>query len=223
MSNCLPFLRYFFYLGFNWNWRIALILIRLEWAGEKKYAIQTTGANNLMHVKKSGIDIAHATIYMPASYHLLEDSFKRIPATEKKHLLDIGCGRGRIVCVALYHQFKQVTGIDFSANLCKAANQNLQRVQQKLLSPSAEIICADATNYVIPDNVTTITLFNPFDEFVLRKVAAQIEASYQRMPRKIFIIYINPLHRKIFEKSGWTEEHYYLEHTYFEYSIFSKK
>ena len=68
----MKFLRYFFYLVFNWNIRIAAHIIKQEMRGEKKYAINTTGADDLENLEDKGIDISHATVYMPASYDLLE-------------------------------------------------------------------------------------------------------------------------------------------------------
>ena len=96
----LSFLRYFFYLGINWNWRIATTIIRQEIKGEKKYGINTTGADELESLEKAGIDTSHATIYMPISYLLLQAIFKQLPLKPATHFLDIGCGKGRILCVA---------------------------------------------------------------------------------------------------------------------------
>jgi hypothetical protein len=86
------FIQYFFYLGINWNWSIAFHILLHEIKGERKYGIQTTGSDELKKTKAEGIDISHATVYMPASYLLLEDIFARLPADHRKHFLDIGCG-----------------------------------------------------------------------------------------------------------------------------------
>ena len=89
-------------------------MIRHEIKGEKKYGINTTGADELKKLKKKGIDVSHATMYMPVSYQLLEETLLQIPGDNKKHFFDIGCGKGRAMCVAAHYGFAKISGIDFS-------------------------------------------------------------------------------------------------------------
>ena len=89
-------------------------MIKQEVSGERKYGINTTGADELHNLEKQGIDISHATIYMPVSYTLLEEIFEQLPVTTCNHFLDMGSGKGRALCVAAHKGFKQVTGLDFS-------------------------------------------------------------------------------------------------------------
>jgi len=110
----LQYLQYLFYLAFNWNWTIAFIIIRQEIRGEKKYQINTTGADELKSLEKEGIDITHSTIYMPVTYGVIENAFDKLNLKANKHFLDIGCGKGRALCVAAFSGFKKITGIDFS-------------------------------------------------------------------------------------------------------------
>ena len=72
MMNLLPYIKYFSYIAFNWNIKIAVHILRQEIRGEKKYGIHSTGADELKKLEKKGIDISHATIYMPVSYELLK-------------------------------------------------------------------------------------------------------------------------------------------------------
>ena len=43
----IRYIQYFFYLASNWNLRIAWHILDKEIKGEKKYGIQTTGADDL--------------------------------------------------------------------------------------------------------------------------------------------------------------------------------
>ena len=122
----MRFLKYFFYIAFNWNPRIAMHMIWHEIRGEKKYASNSTGADELNTLEESGIDIDHATIYMPAPYDLLEEVFEKLDIGSFKHIIDIGCGKGRALCVAAAYGDKKITGIDFSKDLCRAATNNLE-------------------------------------------------------------------------------------------------
>ena len=143
------YIKYFFYLAINWNIKIAWYIITQEIRGEKKYGITTTGADELHSLEKKGIDIEHSTIYMPVSYDLLEEIFIRIKDRKYHHFLDIGCGKGRALCVAAQHGFATVTGIDLSKELCKQAEENLFVTQQKNKNLQYKIYNNDAFYFEI--------------------------------------------------------------------------
>lgn len=215
----LQYIRYFFYVGTNWNWYVAIVLLQQEIKGEKKYGINTTGADELKKLKRKGIDISHATLYMPVSYQLLEEALGQIPESNRKHFFDIGCGKGRAMCVAAHYGFKTVSGIDFSKEFCEAALQNLQATKQKIPSVNFEAAEADAAVAGIPNGADCIFLFNPFDETVMKKAAQHIQASISQKPRKAHIIYANPLYKNLFLANGFKEKYHSKKLRYFEISI----
>lgn len=219
------YLKYFFYLAINWNTRIAWHIVKEERKGEKKYGIKTTGADELKHLEKKGIDIEHATIYMPVSYGLLEDCFLQIKrwqtsATETctftEHFLDIGCGKGRALCMAAHAGFKKVTGIDFSKELCISAEQNLQLTKEKITSLNYTVINNDAFYFDIPPTVDCIFLFNPFDEVIMSNVVENIKASLLSHPRNLVIIYVNPVFKALFIEAGFRTVYHFQKMKYLE-------
>jgi len=240
------YIRYFFYISFNWNIRIATRILRAEIRGEKKYGIDTTGADELKDLDEMGIDITHATIYMPVSYELLEDVFSqlKLPASREwevgsgndplrnkisthsplpfNHFLDIGCGKGRAMCVAAHNGFTKITGIDLSKKLCDAAKQNCNIAQQKIALVEFEVINNDAFYYEIPADVDCIFMFNPFDEIIMSGVAFNINESLRQYPRAMKIIYVNPLHKSLFTNAGFKEIYYSKEMKYLEVAILEK-
>jgi SAM-dependent methyltransferase len=210
------YLHYFFYVGFNWNFRIALNIIKQEIKGEKKYNISTTGADELKDLSKKGIDTSHATMYMPISYTLLEHLFKQLPVTANRHFLDIGCGKGRAMCVAAYNGYTKITGIDFSEKFCEDARHNLNNVKKTFPKIHYTVYAADAMNYDIPPTADCLFLFNPFDVVVMTAVVFNIMDSARMHPREIFVVYANPLYEDLFVEEGFkkifhTKEMKYLE------------
>jgi SAM-dependent methyltransferase len=187
------YIRYFFYLAFNWNFRIAWYMIRFEIKGEKKYGINTTGADELKKLEKKSIDIEHATIYMPVNYSILEDLFQQLSNKTINHFIDIGCGKGRALCVAAHYGCTKVTGIDFSKELCEDAAANLSKTKQKIPALNYTVLNNDAFYYEIPTDADCIFLFNPFDAVIMSGVAENIIISYEKNPRDITILYANPL------------------------------
>ena len=216
------YIKYFFYLAYNWNIRIAWHIIMQEIAGEKKYGINTTCADELKKLENKGIDITHATIYRPVSYTFLEEIFQQLPASVRDHFLDIGSGKGRALCIAAHHGFKKVTGIDFSKELCDAAKDNLTITKQKIPALQYDIINNDAFYFEIPADVDCIFFFNPFDEIIMSGVADNILNSLQHHPRKMYIIYVNPLHKELFTSQGFKETWHSKKMKYLEAVILEK-
>ncbi len=217
------YIKYFFYIAYNWNISIAWHIIRQEIKGEKKYGIHTTGADELKKLEKAGIDILHATIYMPASYLLLEIIFNQLPNSSRTHFLDLGCGKGRAMCVAAHQGFKKVTGIDFSKALCDSAKENLSLTKKIIPELHFNIINNDAFYFEIPDDVDCIFLFNPFDEIIMSGVVENILITLEKSPRKISIIYVNPLHKDLFSSRGFKEIWYSKKLKYLEAIILENR
>jgi SAM-dependent methyltransferase len=216
------YIQYFFYLGLNWNWRIAFHILVHEIKGERKYQINTTGSDELKKIASAGVDISHATVYMPASYLLLEEVFTKLPANNRKHLVDIGCGKGRALCVAAYNGFNKVTGIDFSAGFCKIAEENLLKTKTIFPALNFSVINEDAAIIAMPPDADCIFFFNPFDEFIMKIVLKNILASYNKNPRNLYIIYLNPLYKTAFLQEGFKEIFYTCKMKYMEAVILHK-
>lgn len=223
MKKLFNYINYYFFLGLKWNFNIAWHIIKQEKKGEKKYGINTTGADNLSSLEKKGIDIDHAAIYMPVSYDLAEEIFTQLNGKTFHHFVDIGCGKGRAMCVAAHFGFKKVSGIDFSKELCNAAEKNLAITKVKFPEFNYRIINNDAFYFEIPDDADCIFLFNPFDEVILSGVAGNIAASYEINPRKITLIYINPLYAEELLVIGFEEIYHTKKLNYLEAVILELK
>lgn len=219
--RAFPYLKYFFYIAWHWNPIIAIYILFHEIKGEKKYGINTIGIDNLEELESNQLN--HATIYMPAIYSMLELVFEKINIAGVNHLLDIGCGKGRAICVAAAKGCKKVSGIDFSKDLCMDALQNLTIIQQKKPLLLAKIINNDAYTYAIPNDVDCIFLFNPFDDYLMKGVVRNILQSLAAHPRKIKIIYANPLNKSRFIDAGFGEIFYSKKMRYIEVSILENK
>lgn len=199
------YINYFHFLYDNWDFKIAWYMIKQELRGEKKYGINSTGADELEKLDELGIDVSHATIYMPVSFSLMEEILQQLALTPHNHFLDMGCGKGRALCMAAHYGFKRVTGLDISKDLCDIAKKNLSVTKEKIPDFEFKVINNDAFYFEIPDDVDCIFFFNPFDEIIMSAVVNNIFESLQNNPRKINIIYANPLHKEQFLKAGYRE------------------
>lgn len=218
----LEYSRYFFYIASNWNLRIALHIILQEIRGEKKYGIHTTGADELQSLEEKGIDIGHATIYMPVSYDVLEDVLHFCNPASFNHFIDIGCGKGRAMAVAAHLGAKKLTGIDFSKSFCEAARVNLENIQQQYKHFKLKILNNDAFYFDIPADADCIFMFNPFDDVIMSAVVENIETSLEENPRHIRIIYANPMQKQLFLEAGYQQTYHTKKMKYLEAIVLEK-
>lgn len=221
--HILKLTRYFFYLATNWNLNIAWHILMAEIRGEKKYGIDTTGADELESLNEQGIDTSHATIYMPASYDLLEIIFEQLKWFSPQHFIDFGCGKGRVLCVAAHYDVAKVTGLDISKSFCEEAEKNLKIVKQTKSKLQATVINNDAFYYAVPTDADCLFFFNPFDEILMSGVVENILKSLAERPRAIRIVYFNPLHKNVFTTRGFEEIFHVKKLKYLEACILNYK
>ena len=122
--------------------------------------------------------------------------------------------------MAAHYGFKKITGIDFSEKLTNVAKANMLSVKNDFQSLQYSVQTVDAADFAIPDDVDVIFLFNPFDEFVMKKVAENISISILTHRRDIFLVYENPLYKNIFLQIGFKEIYFIKKIEYLEASIF---
>ncbi len=217
------YLQYFFFLCTNWNIRIATHIIGHEIKNEKKYGIDTTGADDLALLEERGVDIDNATLYMPASYDLLETLFDKVNWEGVTHFVDIGCGKGRALCVAAHRGAKKLTGVDFSREFCEKARENLAITSRQVDGISHRVLHNDAFYFDIPDDCNCIFFFNPFDDVIMSGVVENIEISLERKPRAMQVLYINPLQKHLFLEAGYKQTWHFKKLKYLEAIILKKE
>jgi SAM-dependent methyltransferase len=83
-------------------------------------------------------------------------------------IVDVGCGRGRVLNWLLAHHPENVVyGIELDPEIAAATARRLRR------HPSVRIVCGDATE-LLPVEATVFYLFNPFEEHVVRRFAESV-------------------------------------------------
>lgn len=110
-------------------------------------------------------------------------------------LVDIGCGRGRVLAVLLRtHPAHTVVGIEVDAELASAAARRFRN------EPRCRVIAGDAIS-LLPDEATLLFLFNPFGRAAVERLRDQLE---QRPPSRppLRILYSNPHHLEAFEHAS---------------------
>ncbi|OVE82348.1 hypothetical protein BVY03_01155 [bacterium K02(2017)] len=169
---------------------------------DKKYNTDTSSWVETINLDVNEQQKKHAEMYQNTHALPLKKLLKTLPLPNDKILVDLGCGKARVLLVASQCGFKEARGIEFSKNLCEIANNNIKIFKNKTDSNvNFLIINSDVSDHDFDDDENVFFLFNPFDNYILEKVLHKINESLQRKNRKIWIIYRNALYKDSIEKA----------------------
>ncbi len=118
--------------------------------------------------------------------------------------IDFGSGKGRMVYLASrYYPFRRVIGVEFSQKLNDIAQKNVDRNRRRLRCKDIELVTTDVTDYAIPDDVTVVYMYDPFEGPVFRDLIKRLRASITQHPRQVRIIYRNPVMHDCLIENGF--------------------
>lgn len=117
--------------------------------------------------------------------------------------VDLGAGMGRVVYQAAKdYPFARVVGVELSQQLTDVARLNIERNRHRLTCRDVEIVTADILSYELPDDATIVYLYNPFVGDLFRRAMDRVLASYDRRPRRLRLIYANPVEHALVQATG---------------------
>jgi hypothetical protein len=165
--------------------------------------IHTTRPVQLFTLDITSENAVHGNRYEPTPYGVLEDLLLEIevdpPATT---FVDLGSGKGRIVCLAATFPFRRVIGVEFASGLHKIAESNIAALPAgKKKAREVRSVCMDAADYRLPGGPLVLFMFNPFNVQVISRVIGNVERSFSADPREIWILYYMPVHEAVLESS----------------------
>jgi SAM-dependent methyltransferase len=117
--------------------------------------------------------------------------------------IDLGSGKGRTLLMASDYPFCRVVGVELLPALNLIAQENLNKYRSDAQKCFAiESTCADAAGFDFSGEPIVLFLFNPFPESGLRRVIANLEQSLREYPRKVYVLYHNPLLEHVLSASA---------------------
>lgn len=201
----MRYLLYFIYLGWHWGLNLAFFIIRHEIRGERKYGIRTIGTDNLAR-EVSEEDREHVAMYEPVNYYTATWLFDHLQSTDlHTTLLDVGCGKGRVLAMGAAYGFRTLAGIDLSPRLCASATEMQQLLYNRYQHIRITICCEDARQYTVPESVGVIFLFNPFDDVIMEGFIHRVKESLRRKHRPLKVLYANPQCKQLWLDAGFRE------------------
>jgi SAM-dependent methyltransferase len=130
--------------------------------------------------------------YEPSPWGPLIRSLRAVNPQRDDVLVDLGCGRGRVMLAAMSMPFQRVIGVELSPQLAAEAQGALQPRRFWMRAGAAEVVTANAAGWTLPDEVTIVYMCNPFWGSVFAGAVNNILESVERRPRRLRLIYDHP-------------------------------
>jgi hypothetical protein len=165
-----------------------------------RYHIETDGEVSCAEL---GLSDPRSVRYRPAGVTSLRRILSPREVSDDDVFIDFGSGKGRVVLqAALYYRFRRVYGVELSEGVHEIAVRNLEICRDRLRCRDVRLIRADAVEFEIPDDVTVAFFYNPFVGELFETVVARLLASVDRNPRRLRIVYGNPVEEDALLRTG---------------------
>jgi hypothetical protein len=169
--------------------------------------VNTTSGAVSWHARLLGV---FHSAYQPTDPAVFREMMAALPIDLREFtFIDMGSGKGRTLLIASEFPFRKIVGVELIPELHRAAEENIRAYRSGSgaiphpYRPHAEIesLCKDARQFVFPESPLVVYLFNPLPTEGLRQVTRNLEQSWRRMPRSIWIVYHNPLLENVLMES----------------------
>ncbi|MEC1522487.1 methyltransferase [Neobacillus niacini] len=136
----------------------------------------------------------HYHRYEPTPYSALELLFKNYELKSTDHIVDFGCGKGRLNFYIHYLFQASVAGVEMNETLYEEAVENQTSYLKKYKSAKGKIQfhCCLAENYEIAPLDNRFYFFNPFTIPIFWKIINNIIASVEKYKREVDVILYYP-------------------------------
>ena len=144
--------------------------------------------------------------YASVPYRSLFRVLNRMELRPDDVFVDIGCGRGRVLCVAgRYYKTHEIIGIEYYPELARAARENVT-IACPHQRPPVRVLNERAEDYKYSEG-TAFYMYHPFGAETLGRVLLEIKAELDQKPRPIRIAYVNPVHESLLENTPWLQRY----------------
>lgn len=174
-----------------------------EWRADQSLGVATCGVVELDRLRIESPNRRFGVRYQPTAYRVFARVLARLDEMgldyRRTVLVDLGCGKGRVLVLAKARPFGLRIGVEFSRALCDVALANLRRSEGT--DGAYQVVCGDVAGWPLPDQDLLIYCYNPFGEPVMRAVLAAIAERVRRSDRPVALVYANPVLRRLVEES----------------------
>lgn len=136
----------------------------------------------------------HYNPYEATSYEVLETLLENYEVDKNDHIVDFGCGKGRLNFFLHHYTGATVKGIEMDEKFIEDAIINHKRYIEKhpAKGKGIEFVACLAEEYQISEKDNRFYFFNPFSVHIFQKVVNNILHSVEKAHRSVDIILFYP-------------------------------
>ena len=139
--------------------------------------------------------------YSTSGYREIFAILRELGLTAQDTFVDVGCGKGRVICCAAWRYPCQVVGIECHPELADKARVNAERLRRR--RGPISVLNINALDFDFTEG-TVFYFFNPFGPGVwadfLTRMHRQAKGS-----SAIRIVYVNPVHEDVLKQFAWLQ------------------
>ena len=118
--------------------------------------------------------------------------------------VDLGCGKGRVLCCASMRKPARSIGIEYAPSLADSARNNAAALRAG--HSAIDVKTMEAQQFDFTEG-NVFYMFHPFGEHTMREVMNRLKDGLERSPRLIRIVYLNPVHADVLREYSWLIEY----------------
>ncbi|MNW49003.1 Histone methylation protein DOT1 [compost metagenome] len=131
--------------------------------------------------------------YMPSSYFIIKKIFRKYRFQQHDHLVDFGCGKGRVLLTAAYYSCPVITGVEINPTMMEIAEKNVKRsLSKRKVTSTIHLKKEDVSKMKISNDMNKFFFFNPFHLKIFISTLNKISKSAEEHPRKILLFFLWP-------------------------------
>jgi predicted RNA methylase len=173
---------------------------------DSRHGVETSRLVDLDRLRIDAPNLAGMR-YQPTSTRQFHKAIRSLAIQYDKFVfVDFGCGKGKCLFMASEYPFRKVIGVEFARELLDSGLKNLANYYSPRQKCSAiEFVECDAARYPLPNEPSVFYFYNPFGPDIMRQVRDRIRKSIETCPRRICVVYYNPVHRDVLTEGGWLQ------------------
>ncbi len=110
-------------------------------------------------------------------------------------LIDLGCGKGRVLMMASEYPFRAIVGVELNPKLAARAGRNVKKWMRKPRACRAvSAVEGDVLDLPMPDGPLVLVVFNSFDREMVRRLLERLVEKSHTRTAPIDLIYIHAEH-----------------------------
>jgi SAM-dependent methyltransferase len=134
---------------------------------------------------------------------VVRGALKALGDTRDYAFVDVGCGKGRVAIVASEFPFREITGIELSAELADIARRNVEKMSQRFPGrPPIAIRTGNALDFELPPGKSVLYMYHPFGREPMKRFATKLESALEAPDApEMFVVYCNPVCGEVLDAS----------------------